>query len=158
MLDDGDGDALEIAGGNEASAFAPVVSSSAERPAETSEMHDPQQQRYSYANQHAKHTRLRDLKLLVLQMGAIVPCCLPRPDWRPRRCPPPMVKPLVASRRTLEPRTPPPDADVFREIAEQVKRTPRNEWKTCEGAAYHAAILAGKEALTKRQIYISSCH
>ena len=63
-----------------------------------------------------------------------------------------MVKPLVASRRTLEPRTPPPDADVFREIAEQVKRTPQEieeHMQHCEGAAYHAAMLAGKEALAK---------
>ena len=45
-----------------------------------------------------------------------------------------------------------PDADVFREIAEQVKRTPQEieeHMQHCEGAAYHAAILAGKEALTK---------
>ena len=39
-------DGSEIAGGNEASAFAPAVSSSAERPAETSEMHDLQQQKH----------------------------------------------------------------------------------------------------------------
>ena len=70
-------DGSEIAGGNEASAFAPAVSSSTERFVPCC------------------------LPLLVLQMGAIVPCCLPRPDWRPRRCPPPMVKPLVAPRRTL---------------------------------------------------------
>jgi len=68
-------DGSEIAGGNEASAFAPAVSSSTERLVPCC------------------------LPLLVLQMGAIVPCCLPRPDWRPRRCPPPMVKPLVAPRR-----------------------------------------------------------
>ena len=45
-----------------------------------------------------------------------------------------------------------PDADVFGEIAEQVKRTPQEieeHMQHCEGAAYHAAILAGKEALTK---------
>ena len=45
-----------------------------------------------------------------------------------------------------------PDADVFGEIAEQVKRTPQEieeHMQHCEGAAYHAAILAGKEALAK---------
>ena len=68
-------DGSEIAGGNEASAFAPAVSSSTERLVPCC------------------------LPLLVLQMGAIVPCCLPRPDWGPRRCPSPMVKPLVAPRR-----------------------------------------------------------
>ena len=84
-------DGSEIAGGNEASAFAPAVSSSTERLVPCC------------------------LPLLVLQMGAIVPCCLPRPDWRPRRCPPPMVKPLGAPRRPEThlgpirvPLTPPP--------------------------------------------------
>ena len=42
---------------------------------------------------------MRDLKLLVLQMGAIVPCCLPRPDWRLQRWSPPRVKPIDAPRR-----------------------------------------------------------
>ena len=39
-----------------------------------------------------------------------------------------------------------------REIAEQLKGTPQEieeHMQSCEGAAYHAAILAGKEALTK---------
>ena len=45
-----------------------------------------------------------------------------------------------------------PDADVFGEIAEQVKRTPQEieeHMQHCAGAAFHAAILAGKEALAK---------
>jgi len=45
-----------------------------------------------------------------------------------------------------------PDADDLREIAEQVKRTPQEieeHMQHCAGAAFHAAILAGKEALAK---------
>ena len=41
-------------------------------------------------------------------MGAIVPCCLPRPDWRLQRWSPPRVKPIDAPRRTSAPWTPPP--------------------------------------------------
>jgi len=93
-------DGSEIAGGNEASAFAPAVSSSTERFVPCC------------------------LPLLVLQMGAIVPCRLPRPDWGPRRCPSPMVKPLVAPRRPethlgpirvpLKPPPPRPNVDAQR--------------------------------------------
>ena len=48
-----------------------------------------------------------------------------------------------------------PDADVFREIAEQVKRSPQEieeHWQHCEGAGYHAAILAGKKALAEGKL------
>ena len=48
-----------------------------------------------------------------------------------------------------------PDADVFREIAEQVKRSPQEieeHWQHCEGAAYHAAILAGTKALAEGKL------
>ena len=41
--------------------------------------------------------------------------------------------------------------DILREIAEQMKRTPEDiekQMQHSEGAALHAAILAGKEALT----------
>ena len=44
------------------------------------------------------------------------------------------------------------DADVFREIAAAVKRIPQDiesDMQHSEGAAFHAAILAGKEALAK---------
>ena len=42
--------------------------------------------------------------------------------------------------------------DILRDIAEQMKRTPEDiekQMQHSEGAALHAAILAGKEALTK---------
>ena len=42
--------------------------------------------------------------------------------------------------------------DILREIAEQMKRTPEDiekQMQHSEGAALHAAILAGNEALTK---------
>ena len=45
-----------------------------------------------------------------------------------------------------------PNADVFWEIAAAVKRTPQEierDMQHSEGAALHAAILAGKEALAK---------
>ena len=45
-----------------------------------------------------------------------------------------------------------PNADVLREIAALVKRTPEDiqrDMQHSEGAAFHAAILAGKEALAK---------
>ena len=47
-----------------------------------------------------------------------------------------------------------PNADVLREIAALVKRTPEDiqrDMQHSEGAAFHAAILAGKEALAKRK-------
>ena len=47
-----------------------------------------------------------------------------------------------------------PNADVLREIAALVKRTPEDiqrDMQHSEGAALHAAILAGKEALAKRK-------
>ena len=56
-------------------------------------MHDLQQQQFFYVNQLAKHIRLRELELLVLQMGAILPCCLPREERLPPRGPPPMALP-----------------------------------------------------------------